>query len=86
MYFQNIKPICASLRNKVVVNRPKARKLKGLLLTKSRAQGRGVNGKIISRCKGGGNLFRYRNVNYSASNLQMSGIFLGYDFDNYRTG
>ena len=86
MIFKKIRPICASLRNKLVVYRPRSKKFTKLLILKNRAQGRDLFGNIVSYHKGGGNLFRYRLVDYSYSTFKMPGIFLGYDFDNYRTG
>lgn len=86
MLFKHITPIAASLRNKIVVNRQRSKKFKGLFISNMRSQGRTLNGQITSRGKGGGNLFQYRNTNYSSIFLKLPGIFLGYDFDNYRTG
>ena len=87
MLFKKIRPICASLRDKLVVNRSKSKKFKKLILNLYRAQGRGINGNIISNHKGGGNLFQYRLVDYNYNIFKKtSGVFLGYDFDNYRTG
>ncbi len=87
MLFKKIRPICASLRDKLVVNRSRSKKFKKLILNLYRAQGRGVNGNIISNHKGGGNLFQYRLADYNYNIFKKtSGVFLGYDFDNYRTG
>jgi len=86
MHFRHINPISASLRDKIVVRRQRSKKFKGLFIVKLRAQGRTLNGHISSNHKGGGNLFQFRNINYSSTFFNMPGIFLGYDFDNYRTG
>lgn len=86
MLFKKIKPVCSSLRNKMIVHHYRSKVFKKLCFSINRAQGRGVNGSIISYGKGGGNLFKYRYVDYSLDFLNLPYIFLGYDFDNYRTG
>lgn len=86
MIFKKIRPICASLRDKLVVYRPRSKKFTKLLVYVNRAQGRDLFGNIVSYHKGGGNLFRYRLADYYYNTFRMPGIFLGYDYDNYRTG
>lgn len=86
MMFKKIRPICASLRNKMVIQRSRSKKCTKLLYSINRAQGRDFRGHIVSYHKGGGNLFRYRITDYCYNTFRMSGIFLGYDYDNYRTG
>lgn len=87
MLFKKIKPICPSLRNKMVVSRYRSKVFKKLCFSYKRSQGRDLNGSIISYGKGGGSgLFKYRYVDFSLNFFNIPYIFLGYDFDNYRTG
>jgi ribosomal protein L2 len=86
MFFKKIRPISPSLRDKLVVRRLRSKKFTRLLLENKRSQGRNNYGSITSYCKGGGNSFQYRFVDYYNLSLKIPGIFLGYDFDNYRTG
>jgi ribosomal protein L2 len=86
MLFKKIKPVTPSLRNKIVVKHLISKKFKKLLINKQKMQGRSIFGKITSHHIGGGNYFKYRNCDYKNFSFKIPCIFLGYDYDNFRSG
>ena len=88
MALKSFKPVTASLRGTVLIDRSelwKGKPVKGLTEGKSHSGGRNNHGHITSRFRGGGHKQSYRLVDFKRRKLNVPGVVERVEYDPNRT-
>jgi large subunit ribosomal protein L2 len=89
MALKQFKPVTASLRGTVLIDRTglwKGKPVKALTEGKSHSGGRNNHGRITSRFRGGGHKQSYRIVDFRRRKWDVSGVIERLEYDPNRTG
>ena len=88
MALKQFKPVTASLRGTVLIDRPglwKGKPVKALTEGKSHSGGRNNHGRITSRFRGGGHKQSYRIVDFRRRKWDVTGVIERLEYDPNRT-
>ncbi len=88
MALRQFKPVTASLRGTVLIDRSelyKGKPVKGLTIGKSSSGGRNNHGHITSRFRGGGHKKSYRMVDFKRRKFDVPGVVERLEYDPNRT-